>query len=67
MNGDELSKHIRLADAHPDETQRFIVRADDELTIFLALAARDKPRTTCVLVRLDHVVRFIVNANHSIM
>jgi len=38
VNGDELSKHVRLADADPDETQRFIVRADDELTIFLALA-----------------------------
>jgi len=55
VNGDELSKHVRLADADPDETQRFIVRADDELTIFLALARatnRELPACSCVSIAL---------------
>jgi len=36
---DSNGRTIRIADAHPDDGKRFVVRADEKLTAFLELEA----------------------------
>jgi hypothetical protein len=45
---DRNGRTIFVADAHRDDGQRFVVRADEKLTAFLELeAAIREPQATC--------------------
>ena len=69
---DSNRRTIWIADAHRYDGKRFVVRADEKLTADLFYAVRSVValrffEIARVLVRLNHVARRILNANHSVM
>ena len=69
---DSCGRTILVVDAHRGDGKRFVVRADEKLTADLFYAVRSVValqffEIARVLVRLNHVARRILNANHSVM